>query len=189
MDLGAGKLGWQGFAFGLPPSGGGLAGELRQFLGHGRQVGIGGFLEQLGLLGGQAFRLHAETITLVQRQLMAELIDLALASDQFPVLLDEQAAQGLGIQLVEVGRQRHASIMFAEAPNCHSGIPRWCTVKSSESPRHRPVAPRVGPAPAHQVKPQLAQQLQQQNVQKQLDDLKAKAKIELVEAPAAPAAK
>jgi hypothetical protein len=64
MGLGAGKLGSQGFAFGLSPSGVGLAGELLQFLGHGRQVGIGGFLEQLGLLGGPAFRLHAEAITI-----------------------------------------------------------------------------------------------------------------------------
>ncbi|MGV0951369.1 MAG: peptidylprolyl isomerase [Azonexus sp.] len=39
--------------------------------------------------------------------------------------------------------------------------------------------------PFEEVKPQLAQHLQQQNVQKQMDDLKAKAKIEIVEAPAA----
>ncbi len=43
--------------------------------------------------------------------------------------------------------------------------------------------------PFDQVKPQLAQELQQQNVQKQLDDLKAKAKIEIVEALAPPAVK
>ncbi len=45
--------------------------------------------------------------------------------------------------------------------------------------------------PFEEVKPNLAQQLQQQNLKKQLDDLKAKAKIEMVEAPAAaaPAAK
>jgi len=45
--------------------------------------------------------------------------------------------------------------------------------------------------PFEEVKPQLAQHLQQQNVQKQMEDLKAKAKIEIVEAPAAaaPAAK
>ncbi|MET0683480.1 MAG: peptidylprolyl isomerase [Casimicrobiaceae bacterium] len=41
------------------------------------------------------------------------------------------------------------------------------------------------PPPLDAVKPQLAQQLQQQNLKKQLDDLKAKAKIEMVEAPAA----
>jgi len=41
-------------------------------------------------------------------------------------------------------------------------------------------------APAfEEVKPQLAQQLQQQNLKKQLDDLKAKAKIEPAAAPAA----
>lgn len=42
--------------------------------------------------------------------------------------------------------------------------------------------------PFEEVKPNLAQQLQQQNLKKQLDDLKAKAKIEMVEAPAAPPA-
>jgi peptidyl-prolyl cis-trans isomerase C len=41
--------------------------------------------------------------------------------------------------------------------------------------------------PFDAVKPELAQQLGQQNLKKQLDDLKAKAKIEIVEAPAAPA--
>jgi peptidyl-prolyl cis-trans isomerase C len=42
--------------------------------------------------------------------------------------------------------------------------------------------------PFEQVKPNLAQQLQQQNLKKQLDDLKGKAKIEIMAAPAAPAA-
>ena len=41
--------------------------------------------------------------------------------------------------------------------------------------------------PFDAVKPELAQQLGQQNLKKQLDDLKAKAKIQMVEAPAAPA--
>lgn len=39
--------------------------------------------------------------------------------------------------------------------------------------------------PFEEVKPQLAQHLQQQHVQKQMEDLKAKAKIEIVDAPAA----
>jgi peptidyl-prolyl cis-trans isomerase C len=39
--------------------------------------------------------------------------------------------------------------------------------------------------PFEEVKPQLAQHFQQQNVQKQMEDLKAKAKIEIVDAPAA----
>ena len=39
--------------------------------------------------------------------------------------------------------------------------------------------------PFEEVKPQLAQHIQQQNVQKQMEDLKAKAKIEIVNAPAA----
>ena len=43
--------------------------------------------------------------------------------------------------------------------------------------------------PFEEVKPQLAQHLQQQSVKKQMDDLKAKAKIEIMEAPVAPAAK
>jgi peptidyl-prolyl cis-trans isomerase C len=42
--------------------------------------------------------------------------------------------------------------------------------------------------PFEEVKPNLAQQLQQQNLKKQLDDLKSKAKIEIVGAAAAPAA-
>jgi peptidyl-prolyl cis-trans isomerase C len=42
--------------------------------------------------------------------------------------------------------------------------------------------------PFEEVKPNLTQQVQQQNLKKQLDDLKAKAKIELVGVAAAPAA-
>ncbi len=43
--------------------------------------------------------------------------------------------------------------------------------------------------PLDQVKPQLTQQVQQQNLKKMIDDMKAKAKIEMTEAPApAPAA-
>ncbi|OQC06326.1 MAG: putative parvulin-type peptidyl-prolyl cis-trans isomerase precursor [Alphaproteobacteria bacterium ADurb.Bin100] len=41
--------------------------------------------------------------------------------------------------------------------------------------------------PFEEVKPSLSQQLQQQNLKKQLDDLKAKAKIEVAGAPAAAA--
>lgn len=48
---------------------------------------------------------------------------------------------------------------------------------------------RANPVPTlEQVKPRLAQQVQQQNLKKMLDDLKAKAKIEITAAPAAPAA-
>jgi peptidyl-prolyl cis-trans isomerase C len=39
--------------------------------------------------------------------------------------------------------------------------------------------------PLEQVKPQLTQQVQQQNLKKMIDDMKAKAKIEITEAPAA----
>ena len=42
--------------------------------------------------------------------------------------------------------------------------------------------------PLEDVKPQLTQQVQQQNLRKQLDSLKAGAKIEMAAAPAAPAA-
>ena len=42
--------------------------------------------------------------------------------------------------------------------------------------------------PMEQIKPQLSQQIQQQNLKKLVDDMKAKAKIEITEAPAAPAA-
>ena len=45
----------------------------------------------------------------------------------------------------------------------------------------------VAAPPFEEVKPELAQRLGQQNLKKQLDDLKAKAKIEMAEAPAAPA--
>jgi peptidyl-prolyl cis-trans isomerase C len=45
----------------------------------------------------------------------------------------------------------------------------------------------IAAPPFDDVKPQLAQQLAQQNLKKQLDELKAKAKIEMVEAPAAAA--
>jgi peptidyl-prolyl cis-trans isomerase C len=41
--------------------------------------------------------------------------------------------------------------------------------------------------PFEQVKPNLSQQVQQQNLKKQLDDLKAKAKIEIVGASGAAA--
>lgn len=41
--------------------------------------------------------------------------------------------------------------------------------------------------PFEEVKPKLAQQIQQQNLKKQVEDLKAKAKIEMVAAPAAAA--
>ena len=70
--------------------------------------------------------------------------------------------------------------------------------KKASSPRAGEVPVRLPRHPAggfqagggaafEQVKPKLAQQLQQQNLKKQLDDLKAKAKIEMVAAPAAPA--
>jgi peptidyl-prolyl cis-trans isomerase C len=48
---------------------------------------------------------------------------------------------------------------------------------------------RANPIPTlEQVKPRLSQQVQQQNVQKMLDDMKAKAKIEIVAAPASASA-
>jgi peptidyl-prolyl cis-trans isomerase C len=46
----------------------------------------------------------------------------------------------------------------------------------------------VEPPPFEEVKPMLSQQLQQQNLKKQLDDLKAQAKIEIAAAPAPAAA-
>ena len=46
----------------------------------------------------------------------------------------------------------------------------------------------VEPPPFEEVKPMLSEQLQQQNLKKQLDDLKAKAKIEIAGAPAPAAA-
>lgn len=38
--------------------------------------------------------------------------------------------------------------------------------------------------PLEQIKPELTQQVQQQNLKKHFDDLKAKARIEIVHAPA-----
>jgi peptidyl-prolyl cis-trans isomerase C len=46
----------------------------------------------------------------------------------------------------------------------------------------------IAPPPLEQVKDQLKQQVQRQNLKKHFDDLKAKAKIEVAAAPAAPAA-
>jgi len=61
----------------------------------------------------------------MQRQLVGELVDLALAPGELPVLRDEQVTQGIGVEFVEVGGQRHAQIMPLEHRHCHRGIPRW----------------------------------------------------------------
>ena len=66
--------------------------QLLELFAHGRQIGLGGFLEELRLLGGQALGTHAEAMALVQRQFMGEPLDLGLAPHEFAFLLDEQAA-------------------------------------------------------------------------------------------------
>ena len=98
--------------------------QLLEFFAHRRQVGLGRFREELRLLGRQALGLHAEAVAFVQRQLMREPLDLGLAPHEFALLLDEQAAQGVGIQLIEVGGQRHGSIMSDARIRRHRGIRR-----------------------------------------------------------------
>jgi len=91
-DLGARQLGRQrlapGLVLGHRRAGTGLA--LRELLAHRRQVGLGRFLEELRLLGRQALSLYPEAMSLVQRQLMRETLDLrlALASHELALLLD-----------------------------------------------------------------------------------------------------
>lgn len=46
---------------------------------------------------------------------MGEPLDLALAPHQLALLLDEQLAQGVGVQMIEIGGPRHGRIM-PEAP-------------------------------------------------------------------------
>ena len=125
-DLGARQLGRQRFApgpaLGRRPAGAGL--ELLELFAHRRQVGLCGFLEELRLLAREALGLHAEAMPFVQRQLMREPLDLGLTPHEFALLLDEQAAQGIGIQLVKVGGQRHESIMSDARIRRHRGICR-----------------------------------------------------------------
>jgi len=125
-DLGARQLGRQrlasGLALGRRRADTGL--ELLELFAHRRKIGLGGLLEELHLLARQTLGLHAEAMTLVQRQLMREPLDLGLAPHEFALLLDEQATQGVGIQLIEVGGQRHGSIMSDARLRRHRGIRR-----------------------------------------------------------------
>ncbi len=125
-DLGARQLGRQrlapGLALGRRRADTGL--ELLELFAHRRQIGLGGLLEELRLLGGQALGTHAEAMALVQRQLVREPLDLGLAPYELALLLDEQATQGVGIELVEVGGQRHGSIMSDARIRCYRGIRR-----------------------------------------------------------------
>jgi hypothetical protein len=141
VDLSTGQLARKGLALGLSLGGCGFA---RERLCHRSQVRLDRFLEQVGMLQRQAFSLDPEAPALVQRQLVGELIDLGLAQGEFPVLRDEQLAQGVGVEFMEVGRESHAQIMPPASPCAHSGIPRWCTVCSFESHRHRLTAAKVG---------------------------------------------
>lgn len=86
-----------GVALGLPPAGCRFARELCERLGHRRQVGLDRFLEQLGLFRRQTFGRDSEAPALVQRQFLGELVDLALAPGELPILRDEQVVQGFGI--------------------------------------------------------------------------------------------
>lgn len=126
VDLGARQLGRQrlasGLALGRRRADTGL--ELLELFAHRRKIGLGGLLEELHLLGGQALGPHAEAMTLVQRQLMREPLDLGLTPHELALLLDEQATQGVGIQLIEVGGQRHGSIMSDARLRRHRGIRR-----------------------------------------------------------------
>ena len=62
----------------------------------------------------QVFRLDAEVMAFVVRYFMRQLVDLGSAPDEFVVLLGEQATQFVGIELIEIGRQRHPRIMPAD---------------------------------------------------------------------------
>lgn len=109
-DLGARQLRRQRLASGLALGRRALRGvrlQLLELFAHRRQIGLGSFLEELRLLGGQTLGTHAEAMPLVQRQFMREPLDLGLAPHELALLLDEQAAQGVSIQLIKVGGQRH----------------------------------------------------------------------------------
>lgn len=108
VDLGTGQLGRKGLLLGLSLGGCGFA---RERLCHRSQVRVDRFLEQFGMLQRQAFSLDPEAPERVQRQLVGELIDLGLAQSEFPVLRDEQATQGVGVEFVEIGGEGHAQIM------------------------------------------------------------------------------
>ena len=139
-DLGARQLGRQrlapGLALGRRRADTGL--ELLKLFAHRRQIGLGGLLEELGLLGRQALGLHAEAMTLVQRQFMREPLDLGLAPHEFALLLNEQATQGVGIQLIEVGGQRHGQIMSDANSPRQSGHP---PIARAQSVRITPPSP------------------------------------------------
>ena len=87
--------------------------KLLEIFAHRRHGGLGGLLEELRLLGGEALGLHAGAMTFVQRQLMREPLDLGLAPHELALLPDEQVAQGIGIQLIDVGGQRPGAAIRA----------------------------------------------------------------------------
>jgi len=87
--------------------------KLLEIFAHRRQIGLGGLLEELRLLGGEALGLHAGAMTFVQRQLMREPLDLGLAPHELALLTDEQVAQGVGIRLIDVGGQRPGAAIRA----------------------------------------------------------------------------
>jgi hypothetical protein len=128
VNFGTRQLGRQGFAPGLAFRLPGLAGvglQLLELFAHRGQIRLGGFLEQLRLLGRQPLGTHPVALTLVERELMGEPLDLGLTPDEFALLLHEQAAQDVGIQLIEVGGKNHAWIMPDAAPSPYRGIRRW----------------------------------------------------------------
>ena len=71
----------------------------------------------------QVFRLDAEVMAFVVRYFMRQLVDLGLAPDEFVVLLGEQATQFVGIELIEIGGQRHPRIMPADWTVGYRGLP------------------------------------------------------------------
>lgn len=82
-----------------------------------------------------------------------ELIDLALAPVELPILGDEPLTQGPDVEFVEVGRENYARIMPQAHPCGHPVIPRWGTVRSFESHRHPAAVARAAPAPARRTGP------------------------------------
>ena len=149
VNLGARQFWRQRFAFGLAL---GLRfGKLRQLFSDRRHVRRQGFFEQLPLLNRQAFCLDAEVMALVVRHFMRQFVDLDLAPVEFAVLLDEQTAQFIGAELIDIGGKRHSEMMPASGPAGYRGLPYWWTVTEPESRRHRPTVPRAAPESAPRI--------------------------------------
>ena len=92
-------------------------------LGHRSQVGFDRFLEQTGLLRRQA----PPVLTPKRQRLCSESSwvswSILLWRQVKPVLRDEQLAQGVGVQFVEIGGESHDPIMPPAHPCGHPASP------------------------------------------------------------------